>query len=110
MPMRARTVVLAFVAFLLATPWVVASDSLGTIHGRVYEDVNANGRYDSGDTCVQSEITLLTDAGAKLQTARVSCFYGVYVFHSVKPGSYVLAVTQTTPAGYTLPSPQSITI
>jgi hypothetical protein len=92
-----------FIAVLcLGARPVSAAAALGTIHGRVFEDQNSNGRYDLNEPCVPSDISLIPDAGGTPKTVYLNCSYGVYTFRSLGPGNYHLIVRPTA-SGYALP-------
>src|SRR5207253_4884762 len=68
------------------------------IIGRVFEDVNGNGRFDRGDKSVAG-VRLYLDKGQSVITDK----QGMYNFPSVEDGAVVIAIDPVTvPAGYAL--------
>ena len=108
MPRRRIGWVLAATAIIGASAAAPAySQSLGSLTGRVFEDLNGNGLYNAGEPCVNSRVSLRPAAGGSARTYDVYCGESSsYFFSGLALGLYVLSVVQTTPPDYELPSVQ----
>jgi len=70
----------------------------GTVTGRVYEDVNGNGKYDAGtDTPLQGVTVVITDANSVVYTITTDS-NGIYI-QQVPSGSTSVDVDETTLPG-----------
>lgn len=72
-----------------------------TITGTVYDDNNANGRFDAGDTGIAGvslQITGATASGLPVSAVTTTAGDGSYSFGNLSPGAYL--ITETQPAGY----------
>ncbi len=69
----------------------------GTITGTVYEDRNASGTFDAGDTTLSGVSISISGASSASTTSNGS---GAFTFSSVPNGSYT--ITETLPSGYIL--------
>lgn len=83
----------------------------GSLHSRVFEDLNGNGRIDAEPGLAGVEITLTGDVNGDGQTQHVSTISdtnGNYAFLNLYPGDY--QVTATPTAGSAPTTPMSFTI
>ncbi|MEO6061155.1 MAG: SdrD B-like domain-containing protein [Thermoflexales bacterium] len=76
------------------------------IRGTVYQDLNANGAYDSANQPYETGIRYVTvtltgtdDVGASVSLTRITDISGIFDFNTLRPGLYTLAELQ--PFDYT---------
>jgi len=88
---------------------IVAEEETGTVSGFVWDDTDANGALDNGESGVSGvSVTLLGADGAAAGTATTDAT-GVYQFTGIAAGTY--AVSFSLPAGYTFsPGGQDSTV
>jgi uncharacterized repeat protein (TIGR01451 family) len=78
----------------------------GGLAGRVYVDVNANGRIDFEDTAGVAGVKVTAAGPAGTFTATTDAT-GAYAFANLPAGTY--AVTQAQPKGYATSTPNQVT-
>src|SRR5205085_309814 len=84
--------------------WDAGLYQTATIGDFVWNDTNANGIQDSGETGVAgATVTLYTSANVQVGASQTTGANGLYLFTGLTPGDYYVQVTP--PAGY-LFSPQ----
>jgi len=81
-----------------ATP--TSTPTTGVVEGRVYNDANKNGKFDTGEGLLQGAVMALkdTNTGTEKYTA-TSAADGIFRFPSVAPDQYTL-VEKAAPTGY----------
>ncbi|WP_137657312.1 SdrD B-like domain-containing protein [Listeria newyorkensis] len=71
---------------------------VGAIHSTIYNDVNKNGKKDSGEQGLSGVRVDLYDTSGQSVANTVTDANGDYAFNNVTPGTYYIRVT--TPQGY----------
>jgi len=86
--------------------WAVKPKSdvsaLGSLSGKVYNDMNHNGVYDEGEAGIAGTYITLTgidDRGNAVNLTAVTDAFGNYSFRGLRPGMYT--ITETQPVDYT---------
>jgi len=79
---------------------VTVAQALGSVQGTVWNDANANGVQDSGESGFKGVTVKLESSGTVIAT-QVTNSQGGYDFTGLTPGSYTACVDPTTlPVGY----------
>lgn len=77
---------------------------LGTLHGRVVRDANANGVADRGEEAVEDAVVVL-DGGARSERVQ----HGAYRFDGIRAGNHVVTLlTESLPAGAAITGPREV--
>ncbi len=81
------------------TPTPTPTPSTGTITGRVFHDLNANGVPDTGEPGLAGAVIHLLQGGATPSGVYTTTATGTFTFTGLTPGGYL--VRETNPPGYT---------
>jgi LPXTG-site transpeptidase (sortase) family protein len=86
----------------------LTTSALSTISGTVFDDANANGLQDAGETALSSvTVELKNNVGSVIATATTN-ISGGYSFPNLAAGMYT--VTETDPAGYISTTLNNVTV
>ena len=79
---------------------------LGSIGGKVWDDLNSNGILDAGEPGIPGVSVCAVPTGAGLPLCTVTDANGNYTIPNVPPGGYT--VTETDPAGFVSTTPNTV--
>ena len=85
------------------------NESVSEISGNVFEDMNRNGRYNSGEPAVSNVIVRLMSSSG-IEVANSSSNGGSYQFTGIPSGSYSIVAESFDPAYAVASSPGSISV
>lgn len=85
------------------------NESLSEISGNVFEDMNRNGRFNSGEPAVSSVVIRLMSSSG-VEAANVSSNGGSYKFTGIPSGSYSIVAESFDPAYAVASTPGSFSV